>query len=53
LARAGRRRFEAHQSRVYINNGSAKPPTPETEAAVRKIVGLFKSLGVTVVDDAG
>lgn len=35
----------------YLNNGSEKPLTPETEAAVKKTVALFKDLGVTVVED--
>lgn len=35
----------------YLNNGSAKPLTPETEAAVKKTVALFTALGVTVVED--
>lgn len=35
----------------YLNNGSAKPLTPETEAAVMKVVGLFKSLGVSVTEN--
>ena len=36
----------------YIENGSEKKCTPETVAAVQKVVGLFKDLGVTVVEDA-
>jgi amidase len=35
----------------YLNNGSEKPLTPETEAAVKKVVGLFQGLGVSVVED--
>jgi amidase len=35
----------------YLNNGSEKPLTPETEAAVKNTVALFQSLGVTVVED--
>ncbi|EIT68509.1 MULTISPECIES: amidase [Hydrocarboniphaga] len=35
----------------YVENGSAKPCTPETRAAVMKVVGLFKDLGVSVVED--
>ena len=35
----------------YLNNGSAKPLTPETEAAVKRTVALFSSLGATVVED--
>jgi amidase len=35
----------------YLNNGSAKPLTPETEAAVKNTVALFTGLGVTVVED--
>ncbi|SEP68169.1 amidase [Solimonas aquatica] len=35
----------------YVGNGSAKPPTPATEAAVKKTVELFKSLGATVTED--
>jgi amidase len=35
----------------YIENGSEKKCTPETAAAVMKAVGLFKDLGVTVVED--
>ncbi|MCX6954252.1 MAG: amidase [Verrucomicrobia bacterium] len=35
----------------YLNNGSEKPLTPETEAAVKATVKLFSDLGVTVVED--
>jgi len=35
----------------YLNNGSEKPLTPETEAAVLKTVALFKGLGVSVTED--
>ena len=35
----------------YLNNGSEKPLTPETEAAVKSTVKLFADLGVTVVED--
>jgi len=35
----------------YLNNGSAKPLTPETEAAVKNTVALFTALGVSVVED--
>ena len=35
----------------YLNNGSEKPLTPETEAAVKATVKLFADLGVTVVED--
>lgn len=36
----------------YIENGSRELCTPETVAAVRKVVDLFQSLGVTIVEDA-
>ena len=36
----------------YIENGSARKCTPETAAAVNKVVGLFRDLGVSVVEDA-
>jgi amidase len=36
---------------AYLNNGSKDAPTPETEAAWRKVVGLFRDLGVTVVEE--
>ena len=35
----------------YLNNGSEKPLTPETEAATKATVKLFSDLGVTVVED--
>jgi amidase len=35
----------------YLNNGSEKPLTPETEAAVKNTVAQFSALGVTVVED--
>ncbi len=35
----------------YLNNGSEKPLTPETEAAVKATVKLFSDLGVTVVEN--
>ena len=35
----------------YLNNGSTKPLTPETEAAVKNTVALFTALGVSVVED--
>jgi amidase len=35
----------------YIENGSERKCTPETAAAVEKVVALFKDLGVTVVED--
>lgn len=35
----------------YLNNGSAKPLTPETETAVKKVADLFRSLGVSVTED--
>lgn len=35
----------------YLNNGSEKPLTSETEAAVNATVKLFADLGVTVVED--
>jgi len=35
----------------YLNNGSEKPLTPETETAVKATVKLFSDLGVTVVED--
>ena len=35
----------------YLNNGSEKPLTPETETAVKATVQLFSDLGVTVVED--
>lgn len=36
----------------YIENGSRDKCTPETVAAVQKTVALFRTLGVTVVEDA-
>ncbi len=36
----------------YIENGSEDKCTPETVEAVEKTVALFKSLGVSVVEDA-
>lgn len=35
----------------YIENGSERKCTPETVAAMQKVVGLFKELGVTVAED--
>lgn len=35
----------------YIENGSEKKCTPETAAAVNKVVGLFRALGVTVEEN--
>ncbi len=35
----------------YLNNGSEKPLTPETEAAVKSTVKLFADLGVTIVEE--
>lgn len=35
----------------YVENGSEKKCTAETSAAVMRTVGLFKDLGVTVVED--
>lgn len=35
----------------YLNNGSEKPLTPETETAVKKTVAQFVALGVSVVED--
>ena len=35
----------------YLNNGSEKPLTPETETAVKATVKRFADLGVTVVEE--
>jgi amidase len=35
----------------YINNGSAKGPTPETAAAVKRAAGIFTAAGASVVED--
>ncbi|HEY0944227.1 MAG TPA: amidase [Opitutaceae bacterium] len=35
----------------YIENGSERKCTPETVAAMQKVVGLFRELGLDVVED--
>ncbi|WP_084615964.1 amidase [Solimonas flava] len=43
--------LKAMRIAYFVNNGSARAPTAETEAAVRSVAAQFADLGVEVVED--
>ncbi len=43
--------LKAMRIAYFVNNGSTKAPTAETDAAVRRVVAQFRSLGAGVVED--